>query len=56
MPSQELGISFDEMNVMSTYFYKRTLEVRSWNLLLNPYINYGTYKYLKLKEINFDKI
>jgi hypothetical protein len=41
MPSRDMSyVCFDELNVMSTYVYMRSLEVRSWSLLLNLYTGY----------------
>jgi hypothetical protein len=41
MPSRDLStICFGELNVMSTYVDMRSLKVRSWSLLLNPYTSY----------------
>jgi hypothetical protein len=56
MSSQKLSsICFSELNVMSTYVYMRSLEVRSWNLLFNPYTTYFIlYVFLfQLQRSNF---
>jgi hypothetical protein len=46
---------FQGLNVMSTYVYICSLEVRSWNLLPNPYIRYFflCHFFFQLERNNF---